>query len=137
MKKHYTYQEKISYGPPTAETYDDLMKNTRTLDRYIDSEAGDEFNYAASLIKRGACFLVIQTSEGYRFYPSRFIGYKDNTMNKHKANNYKDGKITNPVITRITKTDLRSDDYLEREYIGFCESFGFLPDNKNHRFWKI
>ena len=98
MKKRYSYQEKIIYGPSLVESYEDINKNAETLDGYLESRTGEEYDFAVALVKRGACFLAIKKNDGFRFYPSRFIGYMNNDMNKHKANIYKDGKITNPAI---------------------------------------
>ena len=135
MKKRYSYQEKVLYGPSLVETYEDIKKNTEVLDSYLESGIGEEYDFAVTLVKRGACFLAIKKDDGYRFYPSRFIGYMNNDMNKHKANMYKDGKITNPAISKILKTDLAIDPAIEREYFDFCNNFGVLPDNKVHKFW--
>lgn len=79
----------------------ELRVNMDMLDKYIHSEKDTEYTFALSLIKKGACFIAVKEEYIYIFYPSRFRGYKNNTMNAHQNNDYKDVKDTNTAITSI------------------------------------
>jgi len=103
-------------------TISDLRTNFENLDQGLVQQ--DE--YAKKLILRGRCFIVVNNADGYRFYPSRFMGYQNNTLSRHFNNATKDGKRTNPVIQRILATPLVSQlfgaewhDYEER-FIQYC-----------------
>ena len=56
----------------------------------------------------------LDTLDGWRFYPSRFTGYAGNTMEWHLASDKKDGKETNPAISKPLP-----DMELERFYRGW------------------
>lgn len=62
---------------------------------------------------------------GYKFYPSRFIGYVNNSMDAHARNQEKDGKVTNPAITDIIGTKPQLNETLEDEYKEYCVSLSF------------
>ena len=118
-----------------VESYEDIIANTETIDKYLTSDDFDERKFAQTLIKKGCCLLRIVKNNEPKFYPSRFIGYKDNSISKHKSNNHKDGRITNPKICSILHSKLIEDSRIECEYIKFCNSIGCTPDNRKHTFW--
>lgn len=102
---------------------EDIKKNIHTIDVYLE-DAGWR-DYAVGLIKRGTCFVVVKNGDELRFYPSRFIGYKDNNATAHSQNLRKDGRNTNAVIKAIFGHQPQQDDALEYEYKDFCERLGF------------
>ena len=79
-------------------------------------------------IKRGTCFVVYGHKTPYEFAPSRFIGYRENTFEAHENNSNKDGRETNPAISRILGSQPSTDDDLEQQYCDFCRSLGFQPN---------
>jgi 5-methylcytosine-specific restriction protein A len=109
----------------------ELIKNIRTLDNYL-TQGNEE---AKSLIKHGRCFVVYQVDNELRFAPSRFIGYIDNTLEKHAANRTKDGRKTNPIISEILKTKPLQNNDLNVQYLEYCERLGITPDNTTKKFW--
>ena len=120
----------------------EIKKNMRLLDMYLDNKCESTFSFALGLIKRGTCFIAFKTEEGYRFYPSRFIGYVDNTMDMHLNNCNKDGRETNPAITRVLGVKLSTDPELEKQYRVFCETLGFVANDKGcfgveRKYWEL
>lgn len=108
-----------------------LIKNIHTLEQYLNQKVDPEYSYALNLIKRGTCFVAVKQDDGeYRFYPSRFIGYVDNTMNKHENNPYKDGRETNFAISSAVGSKPQIDPALDSIYQQFCEKLGFIAKNK-------
>jgi len=96
---------------------------------------------------RGKCFVVVSAPNGWRFYPSRFMGYVDNTMEKHtkmgKPSNVrtaKDGKKTNPAISHCLGELIEGGgnqwDGLEARYREFCIKLGITPIGNKRKFWK-
>lgn len=85
----------------TVSNLNELITNIQTLDGYRYSQIDPEYDFALNLIKNGTCFVAMEDSSVYRFYPSRFIGYADNSTDAHLNNVEKDGKETNPAISKI------------------------------------
>ncbi len=79
----------------------DLEENLLTLEKYKESDDYRYVKFYKDLIKRGRCFGAYKKNGQYLFAPSRFIGYKNNNMEDHLANDEKDGKETNPVIDKM------------------------------------
>lgn len=108
-----------------------LKENINTLESYLKCKIDPEYSYAVDLIKRGTCFVAVkQEGNEYHFYPSRFIGYEKNTMNKHMSNPYKDGKETNPAISEIIGYKPSENKEMEVKYREYCEKFGFVARDK-------
>jgi hypothetical protein len=108
----------------------ELKANIALLEKYLDSKTDPEYSFAINLVKNGICFVVVQNNAGYKFFPSRFIGYANNSMNKHINNEDKDGKETNPVISRLLGGTPKPNLDYERLYREYCESLGFISNNR-------
>lgn len=113
-----------------VQTLEEIKQNMYKLDSYLDKKCESEYSFALSLVKKGTCFLAVKTKGGYRFYPSRFIGYAENTKDKHLNNTEKDGKETNPAISRVLNQKVNYNPKLEKEYRAYCEHLGFIANEK-------
>jgi hypothetical protein len=102
---------------------DELRSNLLVLDNYLSKDEEEE-KFAKNLVRRGICFVAYKINSEWRFAPSRFIGYANNSMSIHKGNYEKDGRKTNPVISRVIKRELKMDDSLEEEYFRYCRFLG-------------
>lgn len=125
-----------------VQSLDEIISNMKVLDSYLDRKCESSYSFALSLIKKGVCFIAVRTEKGYRFYPSRFIGYSNNSMDKHLNNPNKDGKETNPVISSVLLQKPTLDPVLEKEYRSYCERLGFVPWEKGafgveRKYWEI
>ena len=125
-----------------VESIDEIHANMDTLDSYLSDESNPEYSYAVNLIKKGICFLADKKSGHYRFYPSRFIGYKENTMNRHESNQERDGRVTNVALSKIIGSQYAPDDDMDREYRAYCVSLGFKPSEKGafgvaRKYWRL
>ncbi|MGM9529181.1 MAG: hypothetical protein ACI3XH_04205 [Phascolarctobacterium sp.] len=133
----------IVYDVPTIESLDELLDNCATLDGYIKSGKDPEYTYALDLIKRGTCFLAIEKGGQYSFYPSRFIGYVNNTMIQHENNGAKDWRETNPAIAAaINQGNPTTNSELDSLYKEYCARLGFYASEKGtfgveRKFWFI
>ena len=122
--------------------FNELITNSQTLDGYLRSQVDPEYDFALNLIKKGTCFVAVGVSGAYKFYPSRFIGYADNSMDAHLNNVEKDGKETNPAISKILGAKPSINSILNQEYARYCEALGFVPRDKGafgteRKFWAI
>lgn len=125
-----------------VQTLDELKENLHTLDTYLDRKAEPYYSYAVDRIKKGVCFMAVKTEDGFRFYPSRFIGYRHNSMEAHENNEWKDGKETTPTITHILGHKPCPDAELEHAYQAYCETLGFTANPKGaygveRKFWRF
>ena len=126
----------------TIKSKDELLQNIKTLDEYLNKEEGQEYEFALNLIKRGTCFIVVKNDDNYKFYPSRFIGYSNNTMYKHQNNYYKDGRVTNAAINDIFGYKPIVDVELDEKYKNYCNKLGFNAYKKGsygveRKFWNL
>lgn len=125
-----------------VENKSDIMKNIKVIDNYLSKGSEEEKEFALLLIKRGTCFVALQKDNGYVFYPSRFVGYKDNNMDAHLNNESKDGRETNPALSEMLGSKPVFNRELEGEYRNYCESLGFVANEKGafgveRKYWLI
>ena len=113
-----------------------LDANLRTFKRGLQADADGEFR---KLLRRGRKFVVRKIDGQVVFAPSRFVGYVDNTIERHKGNieeRRADGKETNPAITLVLGRDWESSDQFEKLYKSYCKSFGIENYSRHKRgYW--
>lgn len=107
--------------------WEDIEKNLKTLEQYGNSGQKKEIEFYLKMIERGICFVIYELDGRLIFGPSRFIGYLNNNMEAHLANEQKDGRETNPRISTILGGSPQPDEMLEEEYKRFCERLGITP----------
>ncbi len=120
-----------------VKSIEEIRRNMKTLDGYLEQKMEPEYSYALSLIQKGACFATVESEDGFRFYPSRFIGYAENDMMKHRNNSEKDGRKTNRVIFNILRKEAFPQQELETAYIKYCGKLGVTPHRKERRYWQM
>lgn len=121
-------------------TKNEIIQNLETIERYLQSEMPDIYDAMTTYIARGKCFIAYLVKGQYHFAPSRFVGYKGNSLARHKANAYKHGWDTNPAINDVLGQKNQYNEKLEKAYISFCEILGVTPnDNKRtqRKYWLI
>jgi 5-methylcytosine-specific restriction protein B len=80
------------------ETRDDVIRNIKTLYHYLRDEKDDDtYQWATSIFKNGRIYVIEIIDSHICFSPSRFVGYKDNTKEKHQKN-HGDGNQTNDIL---------------------------------------
>ena len=99
------------------ESRDDVIQNINTLYSYLDNGDNDEtYRWAASRMKNGRMYVVEIIDSHICFGPSRFVGYKENTIEKHQ-DNHGDGNQTNDVLKEFYQKvdDHRLDSIFQKE----------------------
>ena len=124
------------------ETLPKLIKNTLYLEEKLNSKSVSDKEEASNLLKDGICFVKYIKQEKVFFAPSRFIGYSDNTLLKHKNNREKHGSKTNNRIKRILNQIAKPNKKLEKEYFKFCGTYNIKPPqkakfNELRKFWDL
>lgn len=105
----------------------EVLENLITLARYKTSNDPVEAEFYRKLVLRGICF-IIHEDEGQVFWgPSRFVGYKRNSITSHMANKSKDGRETNPAINSVMGYAPEPDRGLEDHYKEHCRELGIIP----------
>lgn len=113
------------------ETRDDVIKNIKTLYSYLnDRDDEPTYQWAIDRFKSGRIY-VTEIIDGYIcFGPIRFIGYKDNTIEKH-TENHGDGTQTKDPLK-----DFYQEVQDERLDQLFQEQLGQLSENAgSKKFW--
>lgn len=79
-------------------TRDDVICNIKKLYHYLSDENDDDtYQWASSIFKNGRIYVIEIIDSHICFSPSRFVGYKDNTKEKHQKN-HGDGNQTNDIL---------------------------------------
>ena len=125
-----------------VKSMDEIRINMKTMDSYLIKADNPEYIYALSLISKGICFVADDSTGKFRFYPSRFIGYVNNTMSKHECNSSKDGRVTNPAISKVLNQKPEADSEMEIAYKEYCKSLGIQVKEKgsfgvSRKYWKL
>jgi hypothetical protein len=134
---------------PLVRSVAEIQRNAETLGGYLQNTNGTESEFAKELVGKGKCFVIVSSPNGYCFYPSRFMGYVDNSMEAHEkmgelkkktGKSTKDGRDTNTVITAVLGEELikRENEQWgrwEAEYNDFCERLCVAPYNNDRKYW--
>jgi len=114
---------------------DHIQKNIVRLDG-LSSGPIRMKQYHRDRIRKGHCFVWTSTSGRRIFAPSRFAGYKNNTMNDHELNPDKHGGETNAKISRLLGSNPTKDPRLEAEFMNYCRAHGIVPEKRIRKYWK-
>lgn len=69
------------------ETREDIVQNIKKLYSYLDGKVDSEHkDWAIQRMSQGKNYVIEVVDSQIYFAPSRFVGYVDNTMEKHEAN---------------------------------------------------
>lgn len=106
----------------TIKSINELYDNLLTFESYrYSTKYHKEY---LKFLKRGTCFVIWQDGDKVLIGPSRFIGYHNNTIEKHKNNVKKDGRITNPAISKILNSSPVIHEAAEQVYVNYCQELG-------------
>lgn len=110
----------------TVSTRDQIQRNLQVLEAMrIAGKGSPEFSYYLKLIERGRCFVAYPVDGELHFAPSRFVGYKGVTFERHRISNELDGKVTNPAISKTLGVPLVQNFRIDAAYkVFFARLFG-------------
>jgi len=112
----------------------EIIQNVLTLEGYRRSEDPLGKKTYDGLIAKGLCFVAYGAKSGVYFGPSRFIGYKNNTLDKHRRNQDKDGRETNTAIKRILESKFEKSALMEKQFKIFCANHGIEPAKHGRKY---
>jgi putative restriction endonuclease len=122
------------------ESYDDLLNNIEQLEQARKSDGQVKALYN-SLIGLGSVFLPYLNDDGIAFAPSRFIGYRNNTVLGHSQLEDRDGRRTNVRVSEVLTEQYgfrivnKVDDDAAYNYQVFCNKLSIDPRNSRKSFW--
>ena len=105
----------------------DVVKNIYTLYSYAKSTIVEDKDWALQRFKKGKWYVVESFGNTLLFAPSRFVGYKNNTREKHTYN-HGDGTQTNNKFRELKLYKEITDDYLSKQFESFMTSLGIEND---------
>lgn len=109
---------------------EEILLNIKTLYSYLNGDQGNDYKtWAVSKMKRGKNFVVEIIDSNIYFAPSRFVGYVNNTKDKHDEN-YGDGTQTDNQMRKFYQKveDNRLDLLLQKE----LSRFGVSSSDKKY-----
>ena len=108
------------------ETREDIVSNIRTLYSYLYGESGEDCRlWAIDKLKRGKNMVIEIIDNQICFGPSRFVGYVDNTKEKHEINHGNGTDTDNKMKLFYQKvSDERLDALMQSELSKFDVSSG-------------
>lgn len=113
-----------------------IIDNIIILEQYLSGSKAQDKDSAKDLVRNGKTIIIYKVNGVDHFAPSRFVGYIDNDLRKHFEFEEKDGRDTNPVITKILGNPF-SNDKIENKFIDYCAKIGAdVPNNVRH-YWRI
>lgn len=112
---------------------EDVIKNIQTLYAYAQSEKVEYREWAEARYAQGTWFVVEKIGNQLQFAPSRFVGYKSNTLQKH-INAHGDGTETNRILDGKLKLykPIRGSEGLLLQFQSFLMSLGFQKKPKKN-----
>lgn len=114
---------------------EDIVNNMVIFGQELAEERDTEGPYH-KLVKRGRVFISYKVEAGWQFAPSRYIGYKGNSMKRHKSDPGCGGK-TNERITKILAHDPESDGKKSEQLQKFANRYDISVYKNPHRFWEL
>lgn len=108
------------------ESREDVIYNIKTLYSYLSDEGDIErFRWAKDIFSRGRVYVVEIIDSHPCFAPSRFVGYRENSIKKHQEN-HGDGNQTNDVLQEFYQKvqDHRLDALFQKELARYHLSSG-------------
>jgi hypothetical protein len=130
-----------SHSPDSSETtletisnLDEIVTNLHRLNTCLHDPQTQE--RAVSLIRRGHNLVACRCGGRWLFGPSRFAGYRDNTLENHEEFDGRHGWYTDAAISQVLGGKQPSEE-LEGAYQAFCRQHGVEPTRHQRFYWII
>ncbi|WP_195989462.1 HNH endonuclease signature motif containing protein [Clostridium sp. D53t1_180928_C8] len=119
-----------------VENSEEIFKNINKLREYLTNNFSNEFK---KLISKGKCFIVISNGSECEFYPSKFIGYRDNSLEEYfQTSVERDGRDSNRVIAKILGfRNFEESTKIDEKYIIFCEKHDIKVCNFKRKYYVL
>jgi 5-methylcytosine-specific restriction protein B len=112
---------------PLVQSKAEVLKNFDSFIRLRNSQKPEEVKKYQAYLK-SAKVLVVEKVNGQREYaPSRFVGYRSNSLKNHEAAEEKDGTVTTPQLESLF-AKWCYDPVESQRYVRFCKKHGITKE---------
>lgn len=109
---------------------EDVVENIKTLYGYLDNtDDAETYKWASGILKNGRIYVVEVIDSKLYFAPSRFVGYKKNTADKHREN-HGDGNQTNDKLVEYYQKV--QDERLDAAFQSVLEQYDLSSGDKKY-----
>lgn len=109
---------------------EDVVENIKTLYGYLGNpDDADTYKWATGILKNGRIYVVEVIDSKLYFAPSRFVGYKKNTADKHREN-HGDGNQTNDKLVEYYQKV--QDERLDAAFQSVLEQYDLSSGDKKY-----
>ena len=109
---------------------EDVVENIKTLYGYLGNpDDAETYKWATGILKNGRIYVVEVIDSKLYFAPSRFVGYKKNTADKHREN-HGDGNQTNDKLVEYYQKV--QDERLDAAFQSVLEQYGLSSGDKKY-----
>ena len=109
---------------------EDVVENIKTLYGYLGNpDDAETYKWATGILKNGRIYVVEVIDSKLYFAPSRFVGYKKNTADKHRENQG-DGNQTNDKLVEYYQKV--QDERLDAAFQSVLEQYDLSSGDKKY-----
>ena len=109
---------------------EDVVENIKTLYGYLGNpDDAETYKWATGILKNGRIYVVEVIDSKLYFAPSRFVGYKKNTADKHREN-HGDGNQTNDKLVEYYQKV--QDERLDAAFQSVLEQYDLSSSDKKY-----
>lgn len=109
---------------------EDVVENIKTLYGYLGNpDDAETYKWATGILKNGRIYVVEVIDSKLNFAPSRFVGYKKNTADKHREN-HGDGNQTNDKLVEYYQKV--QDERLDAAFQSVLEQYDLSSGDKKY-----
>lgn len=113
----------------------DIRKNLKAFDRKLRDEGDNASGFFHERVRRGRNFVSYQAGSDWRFAPSRYVGYKNNTQEDHEKSEDKDGGKTDRALSKVLGGNPKPDKEKSKLLNEFSQKLSIKLDNNKHKFF--
>lgn len=120
-------------------TYSELTENQQSLDAaWANDKRRGQYG---GLVRLGKVLLPFLSGDQILFGPSRFLGYRNNSISKHLIREKRDGTETGPKIAKILRSEFGfrinnvEDEATDAHFIRLCDALGVKASRSKRTYW--
>jgi len=127
----------------TVKSREEIIKNLKKLESYLDGNNREDKDKAKGVVQFGQCFIAYESNGELRFAPSKFTGYANNSLRKHKKyGKERSGGKTNAAIGRVLGKAKAQNKILDEKYLYYCKLHEIKPHQSRSpksrkKFWEM
>ena len=119
-----------------VKTRAEIIDNLVRFSAYRTSTNPRHRTFFAERLRLGKIFVHGIVDGNHFFSPSRFVGYRECTAEKHVAFPRKNGSITTPRISQLLGKHLTNKSS-EAKYLELCQELSIQPTEKGRTYWSV